>query len=161
MRAAALAGLSVALSVGCVDDGFLRPPGEPAVEVGTGEAEFVEVAEGEEIALAEGAQGGYHLWVAVRATGLIPRRASLETVTFPEDTERPRQFSVRTLDLARVDEPFVYGVAGLLAVLSEPECHVGRRVVLRATIVDVEGISATDEHVVVPTHPELTDECEP
>lgn len=38
--------------------------------IGTGEASFIALAEGDEIDLTWGAQGGFHLWTAAKLTGL-------------------------------------------------------------------------------------------
>ncbi|MCB9666088.1 MAG: hypothetical protein H6732_18415 [Alphaproteobacteria bacterium] len=53
------------------DDGVVRDPcgepGAPVLEVGTGEETFEALTEGQDLAMVHGAQGGWHLPVAVRA----------------------------------------------------------------------------------------------
>lgn len=68
--------LGLLLLAGC-PPGATGPDGEnpdgedPAVDIGTGEIEFVPLEDGDRLAIVEGAQGGYHLFGALRCKGLV------------------------------------------------------------------------------------------
>lgn len=51
--------------------------------LGTGQDAFEELAEGDTLRPAFGAQGGYHLWAGVRTTGLDPGAGSMVTPPGP------------------------------------------------------------------------------
>lgn len=47
-----------------------RSSGEPTVEIGQGKDAFAPLAEGEVVPIEPGPQGGHHIWLALRVTGL-------------------------------------------------------------------------------------------
>ena len=53
------------------------PPGDPQVIVGTGPATFTSVADGDELAVEAGPQGGHHVWIAVRSKNLATSGTSV------------------------------------------------------------------------------------
>ena len=72
-------------AAGCnsLDCESLAMLGEPTVEVGTGEDEFTPLGPGDVLTAVNGAQGGQHVWGAVRTHNLHPGSGSVED---PETT---------------------------------------------------------------------------
>jgi hypothetical protein len=122
--------------------------GPPIVEIGTGVTAFESLEERQPIPLVPGAQGGFHLWIAVRAQGFDPKEVSVDVVSYPLEAERPRQTTHHLLDLPAQDGWLVR--SGLVQVLSLPECYQDREVVVSVEATDSAGRSAHDERVVVP-----------
>jgi hypothetical protein len=50
---------------------------DPAIELGTGEVEFVPLADGDPVPLTFGLQGGQHVWGALRVVGIDWREIAL------------------------------------------------------------------------------------
>ncbi|MBX3246908.1 MAG: hypothetical protein KF901_06985 [Myxococcales bacterium] len=108
---------------GCGDE----PPIEEdaRVEIGTGTFRFVPVEDGDGVALAHGAQGGWHLWVSVRVFGVSTDEGSIEVIHYPADEERPAS---RAGHGVRLDPPDAEGGRAYLgwpAILRDPSCAVG------------------------------------
>ena len=67
------------LSLGCADP--CADLGDPAIELGTSDADaeaFVPLREGDDVSLHAGVQGGAHLWLHARVTGLCADRALVD-----------------------------------------------------------------------------------
>lgn len=67
------------LSLGCADP--CADLGDPAIEIGTSDADaeaFVPLTEGDDVSLHAGVQGGAHLWLHARLTGLCADRALVD-----------------------------------------------------------------------------------
>ena len=47
-----------------------KNPGPPAVQVGTGQGDYLPLAPGQTLQAEEGPQGGHHIWIAVRMKNL-------------------------------------------------------------------------------------------
>jgi len=88
--------LLAALALGCATE-------PPRAEVGGGTSGFTPIADGGDVPLVEGAQGGHHLTLGVRAQGLDPDGATLTIRTSPQPEGRPRQTRVWTIDLVERD----------------------------------------------------------
>ena len=127
------------------------PLGDPWAEVGTGELAFVPIADGDDAELHAGAQGGWHLWVSVRAYA-FGEQARLGTRIEPLDWEGPVQEGSRPVPLERAEDG-VRTFVGSPAVLSYASCFVGRPTRLTLTLSDESGRLATDERIVVPQAP--------
>jgi hypothetical protein len=86
----------------CVACGAADPPvapcpaGEPAVELGAGEVTFSPLADGQDLRLVRGAQGGCHFALAFRTDGFAGRRTrvdyALSNVTDGVEILESRQF---------------------------------------------------------------------
>lgn len=74
---------------GCIAAECARAAEEtPAAEIGVGQEEFQPIEDGEVLTLAYGSQGGTHLWLAVRATGIARGNPLLVDDTTPLVTVR-------------------------------------------------------------------------
>jgi hypothetical protein len=107
----------------------------------------------------EGAQGGWHLWIAARAEAIDPDGARFSVLAYPEEAGRPRQTTAVTNRFRAVDG--AWELVNLAAVFSSPECFQDRRTVLEATLTDGSGLVLTDRRVVVPRWPEPIGACGP
>jgi len=137
---------------GCAADA--DPHAGPAwLEVGGGEMRFEPLADGAEMTLAAGAQGGWHLWLAVHAGGMRPGAAELRVRMEPEGWEGPLQERWWQVPLEAVPGEAFCEHVGAAAVLSPAECLVDRPLRLDVTVSSGDGRSATDTVVVVPRAP--------
>jgi hypothetical protein len=130
----------------CADDSA------PWLEVGTGEARFEPLSDGQDVLLEAGAQGGWHLWLSVRAGGIGPGTARIFVHAVPEGWDGPEQERSWRAPLGPTGEPFSEGV-GLVAVLSPAECLRDQPLRLDVTVADDHGTSARDSIVIVPRAP--------
>jgi len=150
----ALSLLLTLFAFACISGG---PTPEGVLELGTGEAEFVPLADGQDVDLTAGAQGGHHLWLSIRTEGLSSGRCDLHVGVWPEDDPGAQQNSWVGV---RVN-PAVDGAPGTLeyigwpGLIANPECFVERRVHFQVELTDERGVHAMDERVVVPHSPDL------
>ena len=141
--------LLVALAAGCAGQAP-SPPGEASLEVGTGTARFVPVVDGDEVALVRGAQGGWHLWVSVRATGLDAGIGSLEITHGPADGSSEPEVSRVGVTFDPPDAQGRRVTLGWQAILPNPSCAVGRLHRVRVTVTTASGQRASAEVDVLP-----------
>lgn len=121
----------------------------PRLEIGTGLVEFIEVAEGDDVELVAGPQGGWHVDVAIRLYGMNPMDMTLEIHGFDDATDEQLTVPIRRiLTMRRVrdqgDHFLRLGDQAVFMVLS-PEEAVARdlRLEVRAVPAEGEGASAT------------------
>jgi hypothetical protein len=151
-RALALAAgaLAVALVGGCASSAPIEPT-EASLEVGTGTARFVPLADGDEVAMVRGAQGGWHLWISVRADGLDTGLGSLEIAHQPADESEPEQVSRVGVTFDPPDAEGRRSTLGWQAILADPSCSVGRLHRVRVTVTTATGQQLSAEREVMPT----------
>ncbi|WP_437629944.1 hypothetical protein [Sorangium sp. So ce854] len=143
------AGLVVllALAPGCA--GGDEPPAQGTAELGTGEWQFEPLVDGQEVELAHGAQGGWHLWTSVRTLGLEPEGVQLEVTTTVLDDPASATTSRGRIELTELEDGRCE-LIGWPAVLREPACAIGRPLRIRAVVTDARGTVATGERRVRP-----------
>jgi len=132
-------------------------PAEGTLELGTGEAEFAPLVDGQDVDLAAGAQGGHHLWLSMRAEGLASGRCELHVGVWSEDDLEGRQdswVSVR-VNPAPDGAPGSLEYIGWPGLIARPECFVERPVHFLVELTDERGVHAMDERVVVPHSADL------
>lgn len=135
------------------DDGGCPPDGdsgcsEPELEIGTGTAIFDPLSEGVGVPLVRGAQGGWHIWIAVRASGLDTGVGRL-TIRKGLEGESAIEESVGiTFDPPDPEGRRVF--LGWPAVVAEPGCAVGERYRFEVELTTASGVRLEDEVVVVP-----------
>ncbi|GAB4196307.1 MAG: hypothetical protein OHK0013_03360 [Sandaracinaceae bacterium] len=149
-----LAALATGL-LGCVVAGCAGSPQpepvEASLEIGTGTARFVPLADGDEVPMVKGAQGGWHLWVSVRAEGLESGLASLELAHQPADESEPEQVMRSGVTFDPPDARGRRVTLGWQAILANPSCSVGRLHRVRVTVTTATGQRLTAEREVMPT----------
>lgn len=126
-------------------------PEEASLELGTGTWRFEPVADGDAVPLIRGAQGGWHVWVAVRTNGMERDRGSLSIALSPADESRPPRETTLgvTLDPPDAEGRRVY--LGWPAILDDPSCAVGELLRIEATFTDATGRRVTVERDVMVT----------
>lgn len=130
--------LALLLGAGCV---ATEGP-DPTVELGTGELRFEPLAPMQEVELAHGAQGLWHVWMSLRAEGLDPTRAMLEIATVIDGTERTSRAPV-TLKPETPDGDMLV-LVGWPVVIADPEQASGKAIRIAVSLTDQEGANASD-----------------
>lgn len=124
---------------------------EPQLELGTGTFRYEPLEDGAEVPLVRGAQGGWHVWLAVRASGIDEDTGSLVIEIERADESQPPQ-SVRTG--IHFDPPSADGKRDYLgwpAILSDPSCAVGQLYRIRAIFTSSRGERLEAERYLIPT----------
>lgn len=130
------------------DAGTPRPDSGvlPTLEVGTGFEAFEPIVDGQALPLVQGPQGGTiggsHFWVSLRATGVVARGAAL-TIRVALEDGTVISDQTRTEDLGVVGD--VASIAGLRAVIQNCLDVEGKRLTLRAELLDTAGVTVRDE----------------
>lgn len=153
--------LSLVVFSSCVGDS------EPAVEIGTGEIEFVAVEEGATVEIIQGPQGGFHLLGSIRTKGIEGGdRSNLEdpnnpTIEFDVVHDDISVIMIgpftQGLDNAPVRElPFTHQMTGrfaILDILADDELD-GETVEFSVSVIDAQGLEVTDSvHLDLIPHP--------
>ncbi len=150
IAAACALAMLVGPSAGCAAASADRPI-EAELELGTGTARFVALEDGDEVAMVHGAQGGWHLWISARATGMSSGTGSLEIAHGPADGSTELQ---ATRAGVTFDPPDAEGrriTLGWQAIFPDPACSVGRLHRVRITVTTASGQRLTTERDVMPT----------
>jgi hypothetical protein len=130
-------------------------PPAPLCMLGQGEDEFVDAPNGAGVEVQQGGQGGRHLWLSVRVSGLDPGNPLL-----PNSPTNPLVRIVTTDEIGAVLSDItlqvgfraVAGLAGVYEILSWTEylsicaCAVvtGETLTVTVTVTDAAGVVATD-----------------
>lgn len=122
--------------------------GATRVELGTGETEFVPVAEGDPVELVAGLQGGFHVPVSFRAYGYASDRLTLEASARVDAPGWPQaapiRAAVRVEPLAEGGADSAQGFNGFPLVLDNARCAHGLAVELSIAVSDEGSGRATD-----------------
>lgn len=122
----------------------------PLLEVGTGVNTFAALADGDDIGIIFGPQGGYHVWTALRARkDLAPTRVETRVSVRLEGAE----LSQNGYRLNLVDSGDHYEWYGLQALIPDPAVVDGKSVELRVDVTDAQGRAAFDVRRVVTHRP--------
>jgi hypothetical protein len=129
--------------------------GQAEVLIGTGNASFVPLKDGDEVTIVKGSQGGYHIWGAIRANGVL-NPAGLEVHYFILDGATRAEVqgdNAYRLTLVQNGPYFEwYGMIGYLGT-SVPSNVQGQPTIMKLTVKDSQGRTASDERSVVPRGP--------
>ncbi len=114
------------------------PPGEPRIEIGTGDiGEYQPLMDGDMVNLIRGAQGGQHVWVALRAWDLNTAPALIELIFENDagDATISIPFTVRLSfnDEVPADADFTQ-ISGLALMVPNPDDILGNPVRIRARV---------------------------
>lgn len=122
--------------------------GGPSVEVGTGQNEFVALGVLDRIDIVLGPQGGYHVWGAVRVTGMNPSRIAVDlSVVLVGTPSETLSISPYRLTLLRVGSAYEW--YGLLGFVPDPQRADGREVMLTMDVKDTAGRAGSDARRVI------------
>jgi hypothetical protein len=143
-----LAALTLCLLlVACGEDG---PEVAPALELGTGEWQFETMAAAQRVQLVAGTQGGFHVWLSMRAQGFAGERLRMQLQL------RSARAPVASSDLSLAFEPNEEGAlefVGWPAQLLDPWCAVDVPLTVEVTLSDAARHSASATVEIVPTAP--------
>ncbi|MEM1414321.1 MAG: hypothetical protein AAGH15_05455 [Myxococcota bacterium] len=146
MRPPFVVALVLAAALGC---GEGAGAGDLTLELGAGETAYAPLADFTELPLVAGPQGGHHVWIAMRATGLRGPSVELTVDAIPQGAgDAPRRLPVRTV--FREGEDGVWERFGWPAEIPDAPCFIGEEVLVRVTL-EAGGASADDERIVIPT----------
>lgn len=140
-----------ALATGCAGVSAGDPEGEPSLELGTGTWRFEPLEDGAVVPLVKGAQGGWHVWLAVRVDGLDASRGSLAIELQPADESTPAETTSVGVSLDPPDAEGRRSYLGWPAILSDPSCAVGELLRVRVTFTTSAGERLTAERELVPS----------
>jgi hypothetical protein len=139
MSASRLAAVMVAAVVAlaaCGRDG--APP--PSLRMGTGETRFEALANGQEVTLIRGPQGGVHMWLALKVDGLNPAKVWLDVETrYGAQVRQSR--AIQKLDAVDGQATLV----GWPAIMDESAFVDGDTVSVHVLLTDETGESAQGE----------------
>ena len=141
-------GLTLCL-LACGEAEPTAPPSAPALELGTGSWRFEPLEDGQEVELVHGAQGGWHMWISLRATGAAVDHAMVQLAMEPADQSRPRQQVSLELPFEAPDEQGARKIIGFTGVVNDPSCWVDTLVHVEATLTTDDGTLLSDEHEVL------------
>jgi hypothetical protein len=129
------------LVIACMASACSATPdeGEPSLEIGTGTWRFEPVEDGQEVPLVRGAQGGWHVWISVRAENLDTSTGSLEIIVQPVDESRPPQSSSVGVRFDPPDSEGRRAYLGWPAIMEDPACAVGETYRFEAVLTDASG----------------------
>lgn len=120
----------------------------PGCEVGAGTEAFLPLANGDEISIIAGPQGGYHIFTSVRWQRLDAEPARVRISARVAETDEYLGPGNESSPPA-ADADGWRQVVGLLNFVTNPGLARGQEIVLRAEVHDDAGAGAVDERVVV------------
>lgn len=145
-------GLTVALA-GCVQPNLDR---EPWCQIGTGDVEFIELNDGDEVGVVRGIQGGDHIWGSARVTGVDWLDITLVFELLDEDGLPASDSSSLFGELqhcTRSDAACDVGMGetvGFPVIVQEISDVVGDDITMKLTATDREGRTASHSVAVDP-----------
>lgn len=137
------------------DGGPAIDGGSMEVEVGTGQFEFVPIADGGLVDIVCGPQGGQHIWVSARARNFDPRAANLQVSIVRMDNG----MVVCGQQLREVDFLPAMGFneyTGIACFVPDPDVIRGQPVRLDGVVTDRAGRDGGASAFFVPTGPATT-----
>jgi len=146
--AALVLALASTAAAGCGAETGRPGEGETHLELGSGSWRFEPLEDGQAVDLVRGAQGGWHIWISVRAEGFAESQAVLELETQVADESRPPQHTEVEVRLERPDAEGRRAFIGWPAILAEPGCLMGEMLRVTATLRDDAGTRVEAERYV-------------
>ncbi|WP_236644422.1 hypothetical protein [Sorangium cellulosum] len=125
--------------------------GEPAIVIGQGESAFAPLDEGEVVPIEAGPQGGHHVWLALRVTGLRQMGSRLRVGGYLPELERELLPFTALVTLRRAGEGRceIYGIRFQVDRGLSVEAVRGRALDVEVALEDPNGDAATAAQRVV------------
>ncbi len=122
------------------DPGTQPLSGERALEVGTGTWRFEPLEDGQQVDMVRGAQGGWHVWVSLRASGVEEGEGMMTLTLQPADESREPAVTTVRVSLDPPDSQGRRSFLGWPGILEDPSCQLGEllRVEVQLDISDAE-----------------------
>lgn len=138
----------VALLVGCATEVVDDVEHPASLELGAGSWRFEPLADGEELELIRGAQGGWHVWISLRTRGLGDDPVVTLSLQPEDESREPSVTHVRP-NLDPEDDEGYRDLVGHTQIIDEPSCMVGEMMHLEASV-EVDGeVLRSDRYFVV------------
>ena len=137
--------LALLVSAGCAGPGA----GEAQVELGTGTWRFEPLVDGQEVDMVRGAQGGWHIWLGLRATDFDADRALTKIEMQPADESAEPQQVEAELYLGSPDDEGRRTLLGWPAIIADPACAVGEMMRVSVEVESIDGTPRIDERYVI------------
>ena len=141
-------------------------PGPPSLSLGVGDVTYAPLTDGQMAQIIHGPQGGYHIVVALLATGIwpgtpgVPGSPDNPTTTFTalrasgaEIELTDGNINVLRAAFAPVDGGVVLVNRYLRLATTDPRSLGGEKLLLRARVVDRDGRTVTDDKRVIAIAP--------
>ncbi len=150
---ALLTALTLGLTVGCVQPNLDR---KPWCQIGTGDVEFIDLADGDEVGVVRGIQGGDHIWGSARVIGVNWLDITLVFELLDEDGLPVTDSSTLIGELVhctRSDEACDQGMGetvGYPVIVEDISDVVGDDITMKVTATDREGRTASHSVQVEP-----------
>lgn len=143
----AVVGLVALFAMGCG-----AGSGQATLAIGTGETRFEALTEGQEVPLVLGVQGGYHMWMSLRATALDPDKVWLDVET---EVRGEAANALAVTQLAEDDdaEEDAAVLVGWPVIMADPVAADGQELGLFVTLTDEQGDTAEAAIAVRPRLP--------
>lgn len=135
---------------GCATSNAQVEPTEARLELGTGTARFAPLTDGAEVEMIHGAQGGWHIWVSVRAEGLTQGIGTLEIEHGPADGSAPPQRTRVGVMFDPADAQGRRASLGWTAIFDNPSCQQDHLYRIHVTLTTASGQRLSDERDVMP-----------
>ncbi len=120
-------------------------------ELGTGSWRFEPIEDGAELSMIRGAQGGWHVWLAFRASAEgMNDLAIVTTESQPADESRPPTVNRSEVRFEPDDGRGQRIHVGYTEIFEQPSCSVGVLTRVRATFEYPDGEILSDEHFYTP-----------
>ncbi|WP_437571300.1 hypothetical protein [Sorangium sp. So ce542] len=125
--------------------------GDPAIVIGQGESAFAPLDEGEVVPIEAGPQGGHHVWLALRVTGLRQMGSRLRVGGYFPELERELLPFTALVTLRRAGEGRceIYGIRFQVDRGLSVEAVRGRALDVEVALEDPNGDAATAAQRVV------------
>jgi hypothetical protein len=120
--------------------------GDPSIEIGTGQTDYVAISDGVTLAPEKGPQGGHHLWIALRTRNVKQTGSSVAITAEQPGTGLKVPPTTFVFPLEPADHGYckLYGLRLQLDNASVPvQSFLGQPLDLRVTVTDSDGKTAS------------------
>jgi hypothetical protein len=155
-----LASCALLILAGCGPDPCASPAGDPTLVIGgasSTDLSFETFVAGDPRELVLGPQGGMHVWLHARISGICPDTAVLERRVVDDASGAVYQFGRGPVDFVASAEPNVFELTEPLAMILCPEAPgrpvLGQRLRFVTMVIDDQSRTASAELAFVATCP--------
>ena len=147
--AAGVVTLMMAVSLPTAQGCGAAPEPQATVEIGTGESQFETLADQQQVTMVHGVQGGYHVWMALKAQGLDPAKVWVDVDT----TVEGQKFSSRAITAMERGQDGSATLVGHPVILDDPQGADGKDMNLHVRVTDQQGVAAESSVNIFPRMP--------
>ena len=142
---AVLVAVAVPTAQGC---GAAQEP-TATVQIGTGESQFEALDNAQEVTMVRGVQGGYHVWMSLKAQGLDAAKVWVDV-----DTQvQGQSYESRVVTSLEQDQDGNAVLVGHPVILDDPQAADGNTLALHVRVTDLHGVAADAAVDIMPRMP--------